>query len=281
MYINEKSFESTIEDKYEIRSCIEKFIKLIYALTTDYRLEDINFCGTASGPEWNSVNYPYGKWMADSEVDEDTKRRWRLLSRKINYFEEDKSYSFLYENMDIAAGAEAVLNVSYVVSFAADKIWKDYELQGTFIELDENIGNIIESEKMADNYEEMWKQREKWFPNLIFSPSVEKNLRNLEMSYIHQIWKKLKELDDYVRLHGEERFDASLLNHATPETDKTLQMYEEEHTFYGEKGNAYLMGWHLRFTGIQGRIFFSPKYQENKILVGYIGKKLKNASYPT
>lgn len=303
MYINEKSFECKIEDKYKIRSCIEQFIQLVYELTTDYRLEDIYFCGMAR-LEWNSVNYPCGKWQADSEVDEDTKRRWMLLSRKINFFEQDKSYSFLYENMDIAAGAEAVLNGSYIISFAADKIWESSELKGIFVELDENDGSIIESEKIvsnlttaeqikvckildvaiekvAENYEEMWEQRERWFPNLVFSPSVEKDLKKLEISYIYQIWKKLRELDNYVRFHGGKRFDANLLNYATPETDKTLQMYAKEHTFYDEKGMAYLMSWHLRFTGIAGRIFFLPQYQGNKILIGYIGKKLKNASYTT
>lgn len=61
------------------------------------------------------------------------------------------------------------------------------------------------------------------------------------MNMDYQIWKKLKELDNYVRFHRKERFDASLLDHATPKTDKILQMYEEEHTFYDEKGMAYLM----------------------------------------
>lgn len=303
MYINEKSFEGRIEDKYKIRGCIEQFIQLVYGLTTDYRLEDIYFCSIAK-LEWNSVTYPYGKWQADLEVDEDTKRRWMLLSRKINFFEQDKSCSFLYENIDIAAGAEAVLNESYVISFVTDKIWESSELNGIFVELNENDGSIIESEKIisnlttaeqiktckvldamtekiAENYEEMWEQRERCFPNLVFSPLVEKDLKKLEISYIYQIWKKLRELDNYVRFHEEERFDASLLNYATPETDKTLQMYEKEHTFYDEKGRAYLMSWHLRFTGITGRIFFFPQYQGNKILIGYIGKKLKNASYPT
>ncbi len=177
-------------------------------------------------------------------------------------------------------------------------------MQGTFSELDKNSGEIIAFEKSvcnltkkeqiatcefvsnivekeAENYDEMWKRRDIWFPNLVFCPSVERDLKNLEMAYIHQVWKKLRELDNYAEKYGEECFNASLLNHVTPESDKTLQMYEKEHTFYDEDGKAYTMSWHSRFTGIAGRIFFLPKYQKNKILVGYIGKKLKNANYST
>lgn len=43
----------------------------------------------------------------------------------------------------------------------------------------------------------------------------------------------------------------------------------------------YLASWHMRFTVIPGRIFFIPQYKDDKILVCYIGKKLKNVSYPT
>lgn len=46
-------------------------------------------------------------------------------------------------------------------------------------------------------------------------------------------------------------------------------------------GVEYLASWHMRFTVIPGRIFFIPQYKDDKILVCYIGKKLKNVSYPT
>ena len=57
--------------------------------------------------------------------------------------------------------------------------------------------------------------------------------------------------------------------------------YRKEHTFTDERGVEYLANWHMRFTGIPGRIFFIPQYEDDKILVCYIGKKLKNVSYPT
>lgn len=61
----------------------------------------------------------------------------------------------------------------------------------------------------------------------------------------------------------------------------TLDKYKKEHTFIDELGVEYLASWHMRFTVIPGRIFFIPQYKDDKILVCYIGKKLKNVSYPT
>ena len=58
-----------------------------------------------------------------------------------------------------------------------------------------------------------------------------------------------------------------------------MQKYEKEHTFCDENGRAFLVSWHMRFTGIPGRIFFVPNYELNKILVCYIGKKLKTLKY--
>ncbi|MFR3320511.1 MAG: hypothetical protein ACLTSZ_04235 [Lachnospiraceae bacterium] len=37
-----------------------------------------------------------------------------------------------------------------------------------------------------------------------------------------------------------------------------------------------MASWHMRFTGIPGRIFFVPGYEPERMLVCYIGKKLKN-----
>lgn len=98
---------------------------------------------------------------------------------------------------------------------------------------------------------------------------------------MHQIVKKLKELERYCVDYAGMRFDATLLTKTTPESQGTLTQYEKEHTFTDEKGTAYIASWHMRFTGIPGRIFFVPDYEEDSILICYVGKKLKNLSYPT
>lgn len=303
MYINEKSFEDTVENKYEIRESISQLVELLYTLSTDYRLTNIYYCGNDI-PRWNSFSYPYEKWLSDPEVDRDLKRQWMNLVRKINLYEADTDYSFVYQDIEIAAGAEAILEDSCIISFASDKRWLSDSISGNFISLNENGNEVMETEKSVYNlwnkkqastcemltfepkeevesYEQMWNQKEIWFPNLEFCPSVKKNLKGLEVGYIQQVWKRLSELNEYARLHGSERFDATLLKHVSPESDSTLKMYEKEHTFCDEREDRYLFSWHSRFTGVEGRVFFYPRYRENKILIGYIGKKLKNVSYPT
>ena len=46
--------------------------------------------------------------------------------------------------------------------------------------------------------------------------------------------------------------------------------------FYDIDKKSYLAKWHMRFTGIPGRIFFVPNYSKETILICYIGKKLPN-----
>ena len=55
----------------------------------------------------------------------------------------------------------------------------------------------------------------------------------------------------------------------------------KESFFRDENGVEYEASWHMRFTGISGRIFFVPDYTDTEMLVCYIGKKLPNATYPT
>lgn len=60
-----------------------------------------------------------------------------------------------------------------------------------------------------------------------------------------------------------------------------MEMYQKQHTFRDENDVEYQASWHMRFTGIPGRIFFVPDYTDAAMLICYIGKKLPNASYPT
>ena len=71
-----------------------------------------------------------------------------------------------------------------------------------------------------------------------------------------------------------------LLSKTTPESEETLKRYKKEHTFRDEAGNDYVASWHMRFTGIPGRIFFIPDYSAEGMLVCYIGKKLKTVLNP-
>ena len=130
-------------------------------------------------------------------------------------------------------------------------------------------------------YEELWERRSRLFPHLRFCPSVRRDLENLEKSYIRQIVKKLSELEEYSSKYQGLPFRPDHLTKTTPESDTTMEMYQKQHTFRDENDVEYQASWHMRFTGIPGRIFFVPDYTDAAMLICYIGKKLPNASYPT
>ena len=138
-----------------------------------------------------------------------------------------------------------------------------------------------DNRNLVASYDELWEKREIVLPYLRFCPSVEKDLKRLESTYFTQVIKKLCELNSYCEKHMKEPFQPHLLSKTTPESEKTLELFPASHTFTDERGEKYLASWHMRFTGISGRIFFVPNYQEEAMLICYIGEKLPNANYPT
>lgn len=154
----------------------------------------------------------------------------------------------------------------------------------TDIEQLKSIEQILKKEKeivLIYTYEELWNRREELFPFLDFCPSVEKNMRGLQRGYLEQVYRKLSELNEYCKNYGKKPFDKELLSKTTPGSEKTMQQYEEEHTFIDNSGKKHVVTWHMRFTGIPGRIFFELPDKNGKILVCYVGKKLPNVEYPT
>lgn len=99
------------------------------------------------------------------------------------------------------------------------------------------------------------------------------------MFYLSQVVRKLAELESYCVKHTGERFEPSYLTKVTPESKATMEKYKDKHIFMDISGVKHIASWHLRFTGIPGRIFFIPEYKKDCILVCYIGKKLPNVKY--
>lgn len=190
-----------------------------------------------------------------------------------------------------------------MLSICLDDRWKRAEIPAVLFSLADNaespvvVRNVFSAAQLAEEplaaalkatfaitiytYEDLWERRSRLFPHLRFCPSVKRDLENLEKSYIRQIVKKLSELEEYSSKYPGQPFRPELLTKTTPESDSTMDMYQQRHTFRDENGVEYEASWHMRFTGISGRIFFVPDYTDTEMLVCYIGKKLPNATYPT
>lgn len=303
MYLNEKAWSVEENNKYEIISGLKSFLDIYSELIYKYKVEGIYVPDTQERAIRSKV-YPLEKWLAETDI-EYRRRFLSFWNKRMLYHPEDE-YEFLYKGERLEGATEAVLNDSFIISPCIGEKWRQIYIDGTFISLpndtDKHVSvlNIYEKEQLGEeeslriirknvvpitivSYEQLWIQKERIFPNLEFCPSVEKNLQNLQLSYINQIIRKLSELDKYCEKYKGMPFDNDQLSKTTVETGRTLKQFKKEHTFYDKYKVPYLASWHMRFTGIPGRIFFVPQYKkqgkEEKILICYIGSKLENATY--
>lgn len=301
MYLNEKAWEIEQNDPYIVDHAMRNFLDIYSAVMRQYPGKEIY---VPEGEELylRSAECPIKKWLSKTDIE--YRRLFLSLSNKMIRYHAEDEYEVLIGGESVKGATEACLNHSFMVSICLDGQWKETQLEGELYSLSEEaekkvrINNVFTVQQITDDpiktilerestfcvysYEELWRRKDEIFPHLSFCPSVEDNLDRLEKFYMDQVIKKLLELEQYCMKYGNGRFDASLLTKTTLESRSTLEKYETEHTFSDNRGEKYVASWHMRFTGIPGRIFFVPEYGgKNGILICYIGKKLPNVTYPS
>lgn len=299
MYLNEKAWETELCDPYKAKEAMKRFLDLYKDLALDFHITGI-FVPENEELYFRSPTYPIAKWL--SEADIEYKRLYMSFWQRRKTYRMEDDFEVSYKKDVLKGGTEAVLNDSFMISICLDGSWEESEISARLFSLaDETdipimIKNAFDREQLKSepffsilkeaqtvkifSYMDLWDRRQSLFPHLKFSPSVGKDLEAMELSYIHQVVKKLLELDRYCERYGSLKFQPKFLTKTTVETERTLQQYKKEHTFKDEQGVEYLASWHMRFTGIPGRIFFVPNYLEDTALVCYIGEKLPNVTYP-
>lgn len=298
MYWNELAWKAPQEDFDTVNKAMREFLQIYAELQEKFRVPGLY---VPEESDYNLTSYPIQKWMNKAEKD-DYRRFLQFWQRRRNYTPEDEC-EFRYQGNALHAASEAILNDSFIISIGLCEEWKREGITGQFYVLDADLEEEVEVKNLyqynqiaksdilnilkkqskirVNSYQELWEKREHYFPHLKFCPSVEKNLKNLEMIYVDQVIRKLCELELYCAEQLDGPFDAGKLSKTTPESEATLKMYHKEHIFSDENGNKYLASWHMRFTGIPGRIYFVPAYQKNHMLVCHIGSKLPNVNYRT
>ena len=300
MYLNEKSWEILQDEPYIVDSAIREFLDIYAAVKRKYPRKEIYV------PEdeliyLRSTKYPLEKWMASA--DQEYKRLFLTFRGKCIRYSPEDEYEVTYKGETLKGGTEAYLNESFMMSICLDSKWEQKVIDGELCSINDSEEEIVHIQNVFDigqleessikdilakessinlyNYDELWRRRAELFPHLCFCPSVEQNLRELEVFYLNQVLRKLEELETYCVKYGRGRFDATLLSKTTLESKSTMNKYETQHTFVDEDKVKHIASWHMRFTGIPGRIYFVPEYKENCILICYVGKKLPNVTYPT
>lgn len=298
MYLNEKSWEVIQEDRYITDNAITNFLDIYAAVKKNYPRIEVYI------PEgWTiylcSKDYSIEKWFSSADIE--YKRLYLLFVQKAIRYNKEEEYEVSFEGKMFYGGTEAYLNSSFILSICLDDNWKKSNIECKFYSLPDNeekdislknvfckeqlecllIKEILDRENSikVNSYDELWRRREEFFPHLEFCPSVKDNLDLLEMFYLSQVVRKLAELESYCVKHTGERFEPSYLTKVTPESKATMEKYKDKHIFMDISGVKHIASWHLRFTGIPGRIFFIPEYKQDCILVCYIGKKLPNVKY--
>jgi hypothetical protein len=131
---------------------------------------------------------------------------------------------------------------------------------------------------------EMWAAREELFSELSFCRGVEEVVESLGANDPHfsAIRKTFKALDDLSRswVTGElprDQFPGKL----SPESSKTLERYGSERTFEDGKSEKREFSMHGRLTPGAWRFYVWTEKVEGKLLIGYVGPKLRTVSDPT
>lgn len=301
MYLNERAWNECQDNPYAVRDALHEFLKIYMKLSCEYHMEGI-YVPEGQELQLKSTIYPIAKWMGEVDRDE----RMRLLGfwqKRIVYKPEEES-ELVCGDETLVGGTEAALMDSFLISPCFAEKWKITNISGILYTVSEKeesteeivLSNVYNESQLCTNeiqmilsqyrkpsvysYQELWERRETLFPMLSFCPSVKNDLSKLEKSYIHQVYRKIMELEMYCEKNQGEPFRKELLSKTTPETPGTLKKYKKEHTFSDKDGKEYLASWHMRFTGIPGRIFFVPDYEQNRMLVCYIGEKLKTVLNP-
>lgn len=305
MYINELTLLEPNLNKYDIRSILTNFIEVYVAYYKQTKCKEL-FLHSNYVLEFINSEHRIAMWLNDPEVDIEEKRLISSINQHIKYFDEIDNIEIKIDGKECKSAALVHLEESVLLSFITNKKWNKNELDGLYTYFDSDGKLISEIIKVPNvsikeqlkiqsiseiltkndlslpmNYIELWTNREICFPNLIFCPSVEDNLKELEKSYYRQVLKKLIELENYFSKRNGSFNKNEILN-VSPESESTLKEYKEEHEFFAPDGKKATASWHTRFTGLAGRIFFDPYFfKDNKCLICYIGKKLPNTSYPT
>ncbi|NEN93185.1 MAG: hypothetical protein F6K48_31590 [Okeania sp. SIO3H1] len=311
MVLNELSLETPVADTSTALKLMSELIQtLIQAKKLGVKIlrtdRDLNYIELAP-------NYPIASWRNDREVDREERRFFRSLITKVPLWsdvaEEIKSkfdLSEVWHQGKLAEGIRfALISDSLAVSLLSKPQWDTDFLELQITELDKNeqltdyseeivhasrsshvkqhtewiknrIQNILFGRQVDGQI--LWERREEFFPGLIFCEQVSQQLQHLNIGnpILQQVKKRLFELEQYCKTWKTGAFNKNLLpSKTTPESDSRIQQFRQELTIKCPDGKKLLFSWHLRMTPGAWRLYFSEELGPGKIIIGYIGLKLK------
>lgn len=261
--------------------------------------------------------YRIVQWLNDPEVDKEFQRYLRSLAQKAPYidseierelYQRDLCSDFKLDGESVKGLGAAFLLDGLAVSFKSDERWNTSRIHFSIEFIDEDNDDTITIEEIEINHaseqihleaheewfniqklkkiqdgKELWINKELIFPYLIFCDQVQEQISDFHFGQpvFRQIVKRLFEINSYFSTWKGGNFQPELIPcKVTPESKETLKRFEMEHTFKSPDGIDRIFSWHARMTPGPWRLFFKPDEDLKKAIVGYIGLKLPNVSYP-
>lgn len=252
--------------------------------------------------------YTIYDWLKDKSVDKEYKR-FLLSYISKSTFTYDKNevcgeFKVNINNEDhVGVGCTyAHEHDGYTLSICSHITWKQHIISGQYFEIDKN-GELIIGQKEVSNlcdeasihhFErllqektysnissgyDLWEQRSKLFPNLVFCDDVKEQLyKDPEKFHIESIMRKLQGLQEYFAKCGDIYDPKELGMNARTESDTVksdpeLKKYRLFRLPNGEEKYFYdHIGFSGKFKG--GRIYFLPCPSKKFCYIGYIGRHL-------
>ncbi len=132
---------------------------------------------------------------------------------------------------------------------------------------------LLKQKERPRSGKELWTIRQSRFPSLDFCNSTKKQIQNLEVPELTQVYSNLLDLEKIANQRIQ--ISTRLFKYkTTPESDSRLNNYKDRLTFLCSDGTERLFSWHSRYTPGDGRIHFFPTV-EQKFYIGYIGSKIQ------
>jgi hypothetical protein len=124
---------------------------------------------------------------------------------------------------------------------------------------------------------ELWNRRAELFSRLEFCPRVSQQIESLvDTTMLRQVVRKLFEINELSQNWTDGALDLdNLPSKVSPESESRLKEFREQLNIQCLDGKKRIFSWHVRMTPGAWRLHFCTESGPGKIIIGYIGPKIK------
>lgn len=300
MVLNDLSLQPA-GDIYSARQWMSDFVQTVKTATS-HRVSRVIRTQSDIFDVVLAENYPMRRWLNDGDVDRVARQYVKRLTTKAPFwdglpdlYQRVQSSAFEYDEKAAHGLGIAYLLEGLALSLPSEECWNTARLSlNALLDEDGEIETVSVIHASHPNHigehkewiqerlrsdiedgEDLWNRRSELLPSLKFCEGVDCQMSELSPTMLRPVARRLFELDAYCYNWTEGGFDPDQFPaRATPESQATLQRYEDERVFLCPDGVERLFSWHVRVTPGSWRIYFDPEPGPGAMFIGYIGPHL-------